>query len=305
MMIKKVYVDGQHGTTGLEIQKYIEEHPYLTLSTIPFEKRHDKDVRKSLLNSCDIAILCLPDDGSREAVSMIENPDVFVIDTSTAHRTLEDWCYGLPELSKAQTQRILASNRIANPGCHATAAILLIKPLIENGVITKDTALKLYSITGYSGGGKSMISEFESGETLPPRHYALSLNHKHIPEMMKYLDLDHKPMFMPVVGAYKRGILLSMPLEVSELSKEMNHSELIDLYKKYYHDSVFARIGVNTSSQIDAETTQYGNIFEIDVFGNENQILFTIKLDNLGKGASGAAIQTINLKFGFDLKLGI
>lgn len=304
-MKKTVYVDGQHGTTGLEIQKYIENHPNLSLMTIPFEERHHKDARKERLNTCDIAILCLPDDGSREAVAMIENDAVTIIDTSTAHRTLDTWCYGLPELSLSQKEKLIGAQWIANPGCHASAAILLIKPLIESGLIRKDQTLKLYSITGYSGGGKSMIAEFESGKTLPPRHYALGLSHKHIPEMMKYLDLLVKPIFMPVIGAYKRGILLSAAFELSEFTRPVDQETLLDMYKAYYETSELAFIGTNTGAAIEAETHSFGNRFEIDVNGNEDQFLLTIKLDNLGKGAGGAAIQTINLKFGWDVNLGI
>ncbi|MBS7526479.1 N-acetyl-gamma-glutamyl-phosphate reductase [Fusibacter paucivorans] len=304
-MIKRVYVDGQHGTTGLEIQKYIERHPHLTLVEMPYEQRHDPSVRKKMLNDCDIAILCLPDVGSREAVSMIENNQVVVIDTSTAYRTDDAWCYGLQELSAVQAEVLKTSKRIANPGCHATAAILLIKPLIEAGVLDSESVLKLYSITGYSGGGKSMINEFESGNTLPPRHYAMTLNHKHIPEMMKHLGLKRKPMFMPVVGAYKRGIVLSMPLEGEELKKKADREALLAIYQAYYKNCEFAKIGLNDTGVLNAETIDFGNRFEIDVHGNETQFLFTIKLDNLGKGASGAAIQTLNFMYGWPLKMGI
>ncbi|MDK2866299.1 MAG: N-acetyl-gamma-glutamyl-phosphate reductase [Clostridiales bacterium] len=304
-MIKRVYVDGQHGTTGLEIQKYIERHPYLSLVEMPFEQRHDPAVRKEMLNNCDVAILCLPDAGSREAVAMIENDQVVIIDTSTAYRTDDAWCYGLQELSAAQAEAIKSSRRIANPGCHATAAILLIKPLIAAGLLDPQSLLKLYSITGYSGGGKAMINEFESGETLPPRHYAMTLNHKHIPEIMKHLGLDHKPMFMPVVGAYKRGIVLSLPLETGELKKAVNRDELLAIYSAYYQNSEFAKIGLNDTGVLNTETVDFGNDFQIDIHGNETQYLFTIKLDNLGKGASGAAIQTLNFMYDWPLKMGI
>jgi len=303
--MKYVYVDGQHGTTGLEIKKMIEKHPYLKLLELEYHLRHDASKRKTLLNQCDIAILCLPDEGSREAVTFIDNPDVVVIDTSTAHRTNEAWCYGLPELSAAQEQAIKEAKRIANPGCHATAAILLLKPLLEAGVISKDTSLKMTSITGYSGGGKQMIAEFEGGETLPPRYYAMGLSHKHIPEMVHILALTKKPIFMPVVGAYKRGIVLTIPFEKSEFSKDVSFESLISCYQAYYKNSQFAYIHPEPLSVLETETIDYGNRFEINVSGNDEQFLLTIKLDNLGKGAGGAAIQSINVINGWEPDLGI
>ena len=252
--MKFVYVDGQHGTTGLEIKKMIEKHPHLTLLELEYHLRHDISKRKALLNQCDIAILCLPDEGSREAVTLIDNTNVVVIDTSTAHRINEAWCYGLPELSNEQEQAIKNAKRIANPGCHATAAILLLKPLLEAGFISKETPLKMTSITGYSGGGKKMISDFEAGETLPPRYYAMGLSHKHIPEMMHTLSLAHKPIFLPVVGAYKRGIALTIPLEKTEFSKEVNFESLMTCYQKYYENSEFAYVHPQPLDYLMTET---------------------------------------------------
>jgi N-acetyl-gamma-glutamyl-phosphate reductase len=303
--MKLVYVDGQHGTTGLEIKKMIEKHPHLRLLELEYALRHDASKRKALLNQCDIAILCLPDDGSREAVTFIENPNVVVIDTSTAHRTNEDWCYGLPEFSSEQSQAIKTAKRIANPGCHATAAILLLKPLLEAGLISNETPLKMTSITGYSGGGKQMIADFEAGETLPPRYYAMGLSHKHIPEMMHMLALKRKPIFLPVVGAYKRGIALTLPLEKIEFLKPVDVDTLIACFQDYYKESEFAYVHPEPLELLTTETKDFGNRFEINVSGNEAQFLLTIKLDNLGKGAGGAAIQSINLINGWDLNLGI
>ena len=300
-MKTKVYIDGQSGTTGLQIYDRIGQREDLELLRIPEELRHDPDERKKYLNSADIVFLCLPDEGAREAVSFIDNPNVRVIDASTAHRTNPDWTYGYPELSKAQREAIRTSKRVANPGCHATGFISTTAPLVAMGVIPKDYPMSCYSLTGYSGGGKKMIAEYEAegrSELLDaPGIYGLNLHHKHLPEMQTVTGLAYPPVFMPVVDDYYKGMATTIMLQNRLLPGQPNAEEICAKLADYYRDEHFVSVvpfGEN-DSKLYANKLAGTNRLEIVVCGHEEQTTVTALFDNLGKGASGAAVQNMNI----------
>ena len=304
-MIKtKVYIDGQSGTTGLQIYDRIGQREDLELLRIPEELRHDPDERKKYLNSADIVFLCLPDEGAIEAVSFIDNPNVRVIDASTAHRTNPDWTYGYPELSVAQREAIRTSKRVANPGCHATGFISTTAPLVAMGVIPKDYPMSCYSLTGYSGGGKKMIAEYEAegrSELLDaPGIYGLNLHHKHLPEMQKVTGLSYAPVFMPIVDDYYKGMATTIMLQNRLLPGQPSAEEICAKLADYYRDEHFVSVvpfGEN-DSKLYANKLAGTNHLEIVVCGHEEQTTVTALFDNLGKGASGAAVQNMNIMLG-------
>lgn len=310
-MKTKVYIDGQSGTTGLQIYDRIGQREDLELLRIPEELRHDPDERKKYLNSADIVFLCLPDEGAREAVSFIENPDVRVIDASTAHRTNPDWTYGYPELSKAQREAIRTSKRVANPGCHATGFISTTAPLVAMGVIPKDYPMSCYSLTGYSGGGKKMIAEYEAegrSELLDaPGIYGLNLHHKHLPEMQTVTELAYPPVFMPVVDDYYKGMATTIMLQNRLLPGQPSAEEICAKLADYYRDEHFVSVvpfGEN-DSKLYANKLAGTNRLEIVVCGHEGQTTVTALFDNLGKGASGAAVQNMNIMLGLPEETGL
>ncbi len=310
-MKTKVYIDGQSGTTGLQIYDRIGQREDLELLRIPEELRHDPDERKKYLNSADIVFLCLPDEGAREAVSFIENPDVRVIDASTAHRTNPDWTYGYPELSKAQREAIRTSKRVANPGCHATGFISTTAPLVAMGVIPKDYPMSCYSLTGYSGGGKKMIAEYEAegrSELLDaPGIYGLNLHHKHLPEMQAVTGLAYPPVFMPVVDDYYKGMATTIMLQNRLLPGQPSAEEICAKLADYYRDEHFVSVvpfGEN-DSKLYANKLAGTNRLEIVVCGHEEQTTVTALFDNLGKGASGAAVQNMNIMLGLPEETGL
>lgn len=310
-MKTKVYIDGQSGTTGLQIYDRIGQREDLELLRIPEELRHDPDERKKYLNSADIVFLCLPDEGAREAVSFIENPDVRVIDASTAHRTNPDWTYGYPELSKAQREAIRTSKRVANPGCHATGFISTTAPLVAMGVIPKDYPMSCYSLTGYSGGGKKMIAEYEAegrSELLDaPGIYGLNLHHKHLPEMQTVTGLAYPPVFMPVVDDYYKGMATTIMLQNRLLPGQPSAEEICAKLADYYRDEHFVSVvpfGEN-DSKLYANKLAGTNRLEIVVCGHEEQTTVTTLFDNLGKGASGAAVQNMNIMLGLPEETGL
>lgn len=310
-MKTKVYIDGQSGTTGLQIYDRIGQREDLELLRIPEELRHDPDERKKYLNSADIVFLCLPDEGAREAVSFIENPDVRVIDASTAHRTNPDWTYGYPELSKAQREAIRTSKRVANPGCHATGFISTTAPLVAMGVIPKDYPMSCYSLTGYSGGGKKMIAEYEAegrSELLgAPGIYGLNLHHKHLPEMQTVTGLAYPPVFMPVVDDYYKGMATTIMLQNRLLPGQPSAEEICAKLADYYRDEHFVSVvpfGEN-DSKLYANKLAGTNRLEIVVCGHEEQTTVTALFDNLGKGASGAAVQNMNIMLGLPEETGL
>lgn len=300
----KVFIDGKSGTTGLLIYDRLKTREDVELLTIPYENRRDTQWRKKMLNSCDVAFLCLPDEGAREAVNMVENPDVVVIDTSTAHRL--NFAYGFAELSNEHRIKIQNSKRIAVPGCHASGFIALIYPLVESGLLSQDALLTCISLTGYSGGGKNMIADYELEDRSclldSPRQYALGQKHKHLPEMQAYTGLKNAPIFCSIVADYLRGMEVTVPIFKSQIKGNMD--DIKNIYKQYtglvkYVDdmSVNGFIASNAMSGFD-------NMF-ISVDGNEDRILLTALYDNLGKGASGAAIQCMNIAFGLPDNIGL
>lgn len=310
-MKTKVYIDGQSGTTGLQIYDRIGQREDLELLRIPEELRHDPDERKKYLNSADIVFLCLPDEGAREAVSFIDNPNVRVIDASTAHRTNPDWTYGYPELSKAQREAIRTSKRVANPGCHATGFISTTAPLVAMGVIPKDYPMSCYSLTGYSGGGKKMIAEYEAegrSELLDaPGIYGLNLQHKHLPEMQTVTGLAYPPVFMPVVDDYYKGMATTIMLQNRLLPGQPSAEEICAKLADYYRNEHFVSVvpfGEN-DSKLYANKLAGTNRLEIVVCGHEEQTTVTAVFDNLGKGASGAAVQNMNIMLGLPEKTGL
>lgn len=310
-MKTKVYIDGQSGTTGLQIYDRIGQREDLELLRIPEELRHDPDERKKYLNSADIVFLCLPDEGAREAVAFIDNPNVRVIDASTAHRTNPDWTYGYPELSKAQRDAIRTSKRVANPGCHATGFISTTAPLVAMGVIPKDYPMSCYSLTGYSGGGKKMIAEYEAegrSELLDaPGIYGLNLHHKHLPEMQTVTGLAYPPVFMPVVDDYYKGMATTIMLQNRLLPGQPSAEEICAKLADYYRDEHFVSVvpfGEN-DSKLYANKLAGTNRLEIVVCGHEEQTTVTALFDNLGKGASGAAVQNMNIMLGLPEETGL
>ena len=310
-MKTKVYIDGQSGTTGLQIYDRIGQREDLELLRIPEELRHDPDERKKYLNSADIVFPCLPDEGAREAVSFIENPNVRVIDASTAHRTNPDWTYGYPELSKAQREAIRTSKRVANPGCHATGFISTTAPLVAMGVIPKDYPMSCYSLTGYSGGGKKMIAEYEAegrSELLDaPGIYGLNLHHKHLPEMQTVTGLAYPPVFMPVVDDYYKGMATTIMLQNRLLPGQPSAEEICAKLADYYRNEHFVSVvpfGEN-DSKLYANKLAGTNRLEIVVCGHEEQTTVTALFDNLGKGASGAAVQNMNIMLGLPEETGL
>ncbi len=301
--MKKVFIDGSAGTTGLRIAERLSKRSDVELIRLPEELRKDSEARKKALNSCDIAFLCLPDAAAIEAVNMIENENVVVLDTSTAHRTDEGWAYGFPELSKEHFEKVKSSKRIAVPGCHASGFIALIYPLIEKGIISKDALLTCHSITGYSGGGKSMIADYENKDREKlldaPRQYALGQSHKHLPEMGKITGLINAPIFCPIVSDFYSGMVVTVPLFKEQLKEGFEVEDIKNAYKeKYAGDIVFYKDSIDESGLISANALSFKDSMQIAVAGNEDRILLIARYDNLGKGASGAALECMNIVMG-------
>lgn len=303
----KVFIDGSAGTTGLRIFERLSGRSDITLITLPDEKRKDVDARKEALNSADIAFLCLPDAAAVEAVSLIDNPNTAVIDTSTAHRTADGWTYGFAELS-GKRDEIKNSKRIANPGCHASGFIALIAPLVEKGMIGEDAKLTCFSVTGYSGGGKNMIAQYEADDAdellKAPRQYALGQTHKHLPEMAKVCELENAPVFCPVVSDFYSGMQVTVPLFASEINGTKN--DIINVYKEYYGDGLVSFVEDMSDNGFISGSKKAGfDDMAVTVAGNDERILLIAEFDNLGKGASGAAIQNMNILLGLDEKTGL
>jgi N-acetyl-gamma-glutamyl-phosphate reductase len=307
----KVYIDGQSGTTGLQIFDRIASRDDLELLRIDEDKRHDTDERRRFINAADIVFLCLPDEGAREAVALVENPDVCVIDASTAHRTAEGWTYGFAELNAGQRAAIAASKRIANPGCHATGFISVTAPLVQAGILPRDYPLACYSLTGYSGGGKRMIADYEA-EGRPvaldaPGIYGLSLRHKHLPEMQKVCGLTQPPVFMPVVDDYYKGMATSIMLHNRLLAGTPTAEEVHACLTKHYAGQRLVSVmpfGAN-DPVLYANGLAGTNELRVVVCGNEEHTTVTALFDNLGKGASGAAVQNMNIVLGIDETTGL
>ncbi len=301
--MKKVFIDGSAGTTGLRILERLSQRNDIELIRLSEELRKDNSARKQALNESDIAFLCLPDAAAIEAVSMIENENTVVLDTSTAHRTKEGWAYGFPELSKEHYEKVAASKRIAVPGCHASGFIALTYPLVEKGIISKDILLSCHSITGYSGGGKKMIAEYESSEREilfdAPRQYALGQTHKHLPEMTAITGIKNAPIFCPIVSDFYSGMAVTVPLFKSQLEKGFDINDIKEAYKnKYNTDIVSYSESIDEDGLIAANALSLKDSMQVTVCGNEDRILLIARYDNLGKGASGAALECMNISMG-------
>ncbi len=308
--MKKVFIDGSAGTTGLRIHERLAGRTDLTILALPEETRKDPAARKKMLNEADIAFLCLPDDAAREAVAMIENPDTVVLDTSTAHRTLSGWCYGFPELSAAKEEEVKKAKRIAVPGCHASGFIALVAPLIGAGALAKDALLACHSDTGYSGGGKKMIADYSGEEVDPllkaPRQYALSQQHKHLKEMAAVTGLANLPVFCPIVSDFYSGMAVTVPLFASQLNEGFGMEEIKEIYQKQYQRGLVSfKESADEGGFFSAAGLSDLDRMEVSVAGNEERILLLARYDNLGKGASGAALECMNLVLGVDAETGL
>ncbi len=313
-MVFKVFVDGQEGTTGLRLLDYLSGRPDVELLRIAEDKRKDPAERARFLNAADVAFLCLPDVASREAVSLVTNPDTCIIDASTAFRTSDDWAYGLPELTRGQRDKVRQSKRIAVPGCHASAFITAVRPLVEAGVMQADYPVSAFSLTGYSGGGKKMIAEYEAGDNpklTSPRPYALGLTHKHLPEMRVQTGLAQAPVFTPVVGNFLKGLAVTVPVYPDRLARKVSPEQIVEIYRQHYEGEQFVRVlPFDADSNLDAgafdvQGCNDTNRVDLFVFGTPEHVVLMARLDNLGKGAAGAAVQCMNVHVGADEATGL
>ncbi len=305
----RVFVDGQEGTTGLRIHEYLAQRTDVEVLRIAADKRKDGAERARLLNAADVAFLCLPDAAAREAAALVTNPGTCVIDASTAHRTAPEWVFGLPELTPEQRERIRGSKRISNPGCHATGFILLLRPLVDAGLVPTSTGTSATSITGYSGGGRKMIEQYAAGgdpKLDAPRPYGLNLRHKHIPEMTAHTGLAVEPVFMPIVGSFYKGLAVTVPLQLAQLGSGCSPEQVHAALAHRYEGERFIRVlplrdpEAIESVYFDVQACNDTNRVDVFVFANETQAILVARLDNLGKGASGAAVQAMNVHLGLD-----
>lgn len=310
-MTHTLFIDGEAGTTGLEIRERLEARPDLELLLLG-DRRRDPEARREALNAADAVILCLPDDAAREAVGMVQNPSVKVIDASTAYRVASGWAYGFPEMDAGQRERIAEARFVSNPGCYPTGFIGLLRPLVKAGLVPADWPVTVNAVSGYSGGGKAMIAEFESGEGAPPyRAYGLSLKHKHVPEMTKHAGLSRPVLFAPAVGAYRQGMLVEVPLHLGALpetpSIERIHGALAEAYDGQRFVEVADIEETEAVTGLDPEGLNNTNRLRLHVFGDRggDQARLVALLDNLGKGASGAAVQNLNIMLGLDEAAGL
>jgi N-acetyl-gamma-glutamyl-phosphate reductase len=317
-MTYKVFIDGRHGTTGLKIDERLSGRDEIEILTIPEEQRKDPAVKAEYINAADVVFLCLPDAASKESVSLLAegNTRTRFLDASTAHRTHPAWVYGLPELNAGQRERVRKAQKVAVPGCHASGFIMLMHPLIAAGIVPADYPASTYSITGYSGGGKEMIASYEEAGELgdnmkSPRFYALGLAHKHLPEMQAMTGLANKPLFTPIVGNFAQGMVVAVPLLTRLLKQKVAAADVQHFFSEYYAGETFVKVmpadaaPVLENGFLPATTCNDTNRAEIFAFGHEDQILVAARFDNLGKGASGAAIQCMNIMLGLEETAGL
>lgn len=314
-MKTKIFIDGKEGTTGIEIFERLGKRDDIEILLIDEDKRKDLNERKKFINMSDITFLCLPDAAAIEAVSLVENPNTRIIDASTAHRTNPEWDYGFPELSNMHRENIAKSKRVANPGCYATGFISLVYPLVQAGVLPEDYPLTAHAVSGYSGGGKKMIATIEGEdktfEMASPRQYALAQSHKHLPEMQKICGLKYKPMFNPIVDDYYSGMVVSVPLVSRALTKNYTPADIHRIMSEHYAGQHFVKVMELGAKEtladgfLPANTLAGTNNLQIFVCGSDDHILLASRLDNLGKGASGAAVQSMNIMMGIDEKIGL
>lgn len=314
--MKKIFIDGQEGTTGLQIVGRLEirqNNGDIEILKIPADKRKDLKEREKYINDADIVFLCLPDDAAREAVSLVKNDKVRVIDASTAHRTNRSWAYGFPELSSAQFEKINRSKRVSVPGCYASGFVSLLAPLVARGIVATHYPIFTYGLSGYSGAGNKAIAQYEDPNRNPqldsPRLYALGLSHKHLPEMKMYSGLAYNPMFTPIINDFYNGMIVVIPLQSRLLSKRTNRDAVLEVLARHYENANFIKVIPNNDDIstlfLAANTLADTNNMEIRVLGNDEQILLVARLDNLGKGASGAAVQCMNIMLGIDETTGL
>jgi N-acetyl-gamma-glutamyl-phosphate reductase len=313
-MTYRVFVDGQEGTTGLRIHEYLAQRRDIEVLRIDAERRKDAAERTRLLNAADVAFLCLPDAAAREAAALVTNPTTCLIDASTAHRTAAGWAFGMPELAPDQRDRLRSAKRISNPGCHSTGFILLLRPLVDAGLVAAQLPVTATSITGYSGGGRKMIEQYEAGgdALVAPRPYGLGLAHKHVPEMTQHTGLSVPPVFQPTVANFYKGLAVSVPLHLSQLKGRTTGALLHEALVRRYEGERFIRVmplcdpaTLEGGGYFDVQACNDTNRVDLFVFANDTQALLMSRLDNLGKGASGAAVQSMNVHLGLDEGLGL
>lgn len=308
-MKHKVFVDGSEGTTGLKIFDRFKGREEIEVLKIDEEKRKDPLERRRLINESDVTFLCLPDEAAKESVSLVENDNVIIIDASTAHRTMNGWAYGFPELSREHRRAITNGKRISVPGCHATGFISLIYPLIRGGIIAPDYPLTIGSISGYSGAGKGMIAEYENEMRFKdydaPRLYALGQHHKHLPEMVKICGLSQEPIFSPIIADYFQGMVVSVPLYTNRLIKQYKLDELTKVYQEFYENAKLVSVMSDSDDLAASNFICSNGLVERDdlriyLGGNNERVVLYAQFDNLGKGASGAAVQCMNIALGYE-----
>ena len=307
--MKRIFIDGKAGTTGLRIEERLSGRTDIELITLPEAYRKDEKARREAINSADVAFLCLPDAAAKEAVAMVDNPHTVIIDTSTAHRTDPAFAYGFPELSPSFEEKIKNSKRIAVPGCHASGFIALVYPLIANGILSASARLTCHSVTGYSGGGKKMIGEYESDDRDPllgaPRQYGLTQEHKHLKEMKAVTGLSNAPIFCPIVSDFYSGMVVTVPLFKEDVGG-VSPAVLASVYRECYHGPIVNyRDDMSEGGFLSGAGLSGKDGMDISVFGNDDRILLVARYDNLGKGASGAAVENLNIVLGLEKTLGL